>query len=203
MPNSTTMRMTVVWLSALRFSALFTSAISPCATSATIAIVMIGISAMIGLRKMISSRTRISTSVASSTICSALLPDCVLSSCWAAAPVTPSYKPAPLTSGLISARRTLTASPACVPSPFTMVLVMVTYAVWTRPFGDTEPAVTPRMFGMCLSFSVLAIEATFAWSAGVSRAWSARANTMIAAVASIFPACGNAWSCRFCALIDS
>ena len=37
--------------------ALFTSAISPCATSATIAIVMIGMSAMIGLRKMTSSKS--------------------------------------------------------------------------------------------------------------------------------------------------
>ena len=81
MPNSTTMRMTVVWLSALRLSALFTSAIRPRATVETIAIVMIGISAMIGLRKMTSSSTRISSNVASSTICSALLPESVLSSC--------------------------------------------------------------------------------------------------------------------------
>ena len=80
---------------------------------------------------------------------------------------------------------------------------MATDAVWTRPFGDAGPAVTPRMFGMCLSFSALATEATFAWSAGVSRPPSDRANTMIAAAASTFPACGNAWSCRFCALIDS
>src|ERR1700689_3659509 len=86
MPNSTTMRMTVVWLSALRFSAEFTSAIRPCATSATMAMVMIGMSAMIGLRKMISSRTRIKIRVANSTIASALLPDCSLSSCWAADP---------------------------------------------------------------------------------------------------------------------
>ena len=203
MPNSTTMRITVVWLFALRFRALFTSAISPCATSETIAIVMIGMSAMIGLRKMISSRTRISTSVASSTICSALLPDCWLSSCCAAAPVTPWYKPEPLISGLISERSTLIASAACVPEPFTMLLSMATDAVCTRPFGDAGPAVTVRMFVMCLPFSVLATEATFALSAGASRAPSERANTMIAAAAVTCPACGNAWSCRFCALIDS
>ena len=56
---------------------------------------------------------------------------------------------------------------------------------------------------MCLSFSAVAIEATWAWSAAVSFPPSWRANTMIAAEASIFPASGKAWSCRFCALIDS
>ena len=104
---------------------------------------------------------------------------------------------------MISARKALIALAACVPEPFTRSLVMATEAVWTRPFGETGPAVTLRMFAMCLPFSVLATEATFALSAGLSRPWSERANTMIAAVASTFPACGNAWSCRFCALIDS
>ena len=80
---------------------------------------------------------------------------------------------------------------------------MATYAVWTRPFDDGGPAVTLTMFLMCLAFSVLATDATFALSAAVRRPWSDRANTMIAAVASILPACGNAWFCRFCALIDS
>jgi len=46
---------------------------------------------------------------------------------------------------------------------------MATDAVRTRPFGDAGPAVTLRMFAMCLPFSVLAMEATFALSAGVSR----------------------------------
>ena len=45
---------------------------------------------------------------------------------------------------------------------------------------------------MCLPFSVLATEATFALSAGVRRPPSERANTMIAAAASTSPACGNA-----------
>jgi hypothetical protein len=89
MPNSTTMSRVVTELSALRCSAVLTSLISPVATWETIAMTMSGRSAMIGLRKMSSRRIRISPRVAIRTIFSALVPDCWLSSCCAAVPVTP------------------------------------------------------------------------------------------------------------------
>ena len=44
---------------------------------------------------------------------------------------------------------------------------------------------------------------TFAESAAVSCPPSERENTMIAAALVTWPVCGNAWSCRFCARIDS
>jgi hypothetical protein len=56
---------------------------------------------------------------------------------------------------------------------------------------------------MRLLSSVFATETAFALSAAVSGLPSERANTMIAAVASTWLACGNARACRFCALIDS
>ena len=158
---------------------------------------------MTGLRKITSSSTRISTSVASSTICWARWLDCWLSSCWAADPVTPSVSPVPAISGLMSARSTLTASPAVVPEPLTTLLGMATSAVCTRPFGDRGPAVMLTMFRICLPSSVAAIAVIFAESAAVSRPLSARANTMIAAEPVTWPVCGNAWSCRFAARIDS
>jgi hypothetical protein len=63
-----------------------------------------GMTAMIGARKMTSSRIKISRKVASPTMASALLPDCSLSNCDAAVPVTPSFRPVPDMSGLMSAR---------------------------------------------------------------------------------------------------
>ena len=81
MPNSTTMRIVDTELSALRCSALLASLIRPVATWETSAITMSGSSAMIGLRKITSSSIRMRPSVASKTICSALLLDCWLSSC--------------------------------------------------------------------------------------------------------------------------
>ena len=203
MPNSTTMRMVEIELSAFRLSALLTSLIRPVATWETSAITTSGSSAMTGLRKMTSSSTRIRASVASRTICWARLLDCWLSSCWAAAPVTPSVSPVPATSGLMSARSTLTASPPAVPEPLTTLLGMATSAVCTRRFGDGAPAVMLTMWGMCLLPSDLAIEAILAESAPVSRPPSARANTTMAAELVTWPACGNAWSCRFAARIDS
>ena len=101
MPNSTTIKIVEIELSVLRLSALLTSLISPVATWETRAITISGSTAMIGLRKITSSSTRISTSVASSTICSARVLDCWLSSCWVAAPVTPSRRLVPATSGVI------------------------------------------------------------------------------------------------------
>ena len=145
MPNSTTIKMVEIELSVFKLRALLTSAISPVATWDTSAITTSGSTAMIGLRKITSSRTRISTSVAKSTTCSARVDDCWLSSCWAADPVTPSRRPVPATSGLISARSTLTASPAAVPDPLTTSLGMATSAVCTSRFGDGGPAVTPTM----------------------------------------------------------
>ena len=59
------------------------------------------------------------------------------------------------------------------------------------------------MFGMCLPPSVAATAATLAESAAVSRPPSERANTMVAAALVTWPTCGNAWSCRFAARIDS
>ena len=158
---------------------------------------------MIGLRKISSSRIRIRPSVASKTILSARSLDCWLSSCCAAAPVTPSVRPVPATSGLISARSTLTASPAAVPLPLTTLLGMATRAVCTSRFGDGGPAVMLVTFRMCRALSDFAIAVTFAESAAVSRPEPGRANTMIAAAAVVCPACGNAWSCRAEARIDS
>ncbi len=202
MPNSTTIKIVEIELSVLRFSALFTSLIRPVATWGTRAMTSSGSTAMIGLRKITSSRTRISTSVASGTTCSARVLDCWLSSCWAADPVTPSRRPVPATSGLISARNTLIASPA-VPDPLTTLLGMATSAVCTSRFGEGGPAVMPTMLWMCLSASDEAIEAIFAESAAVSLPPSSRENTVTAAAAVTFPACGNALSCRFAARIDS
>ena len=145
MPNSTTIRIVEIELSVLRCSALLTSLIRPVATWETRAITISGSTAMIGLRKITSSRIRIRTSVASRTICSARVLDCWLSSCCAADPVTPSVRPVPATSGLISARSTLIASPAAVPDPLTTLLGMATSAVCTSRFGDGGPAVTPTM----------------------------------------------------------
>ena len=68
MPNSTTMRMVEIELSAFRCSALLTSLIRPVATWETSAITTSGSSAMTGLRKITSSSTRMRESVASSTI---------------------------------------------------------------------------------------------------------------------------------------
>ena len=107
--------------------------------------------------------------MASSTICSARWLDCWLSSCWAAAPVTPSASPVPAISGLMSARSTLTASPAVVPEPLTTLLGMATSAVCTRPFGDRGPAVMLTILRMCLPSSVAATAVIFAASAAVSR----------------------------------
>ena len=103
----------------------------------------------------------------------------------------------------MSARSTLIASPAAVPEPLTTLLGMATSAVCTRWFGDRGPAVMPTMLRMCLPSSVAAIAATFAESAAVSRPPSDRANTMMAAELVTWPVCGNAWSCRFAARIDS
>ena len=158
---------------------------------------------MTGLRKITSSSTRISTSVASSTICWARWRDCWLSSCSAAAPVTPPVSPVPAISGLMSARSTLTASPAVVPEPLTTLSGMATSAVRTRRFGDGAPAVTLTMSRMCLLPSFAAIAVIFAVSAAVRRPPSERANTMIAAEPVTWPVCGNAWSCRCAARIDS
>jgi hypothetical protein len=138
---------------------LFTSLIRPVATWETSAITISGRTAMIGLRKITSSRSRISTSVASRTICSARWLDCWLSSCWAADPVTPSCRPVPATSGLMSARSTLIASPAAVLDPLTTLLGMATRAVCTSRFGEGGPAVTPTMLWMCLAPSDAATEA--------------------------------------------
>ena len=80
---------------------------------------------------------------------------------------------------------------------------METSAVWTSLFGEAGPAVTARMFLMCRELSVAATDFTLALSALVSFPPSARANTMIAASAVTFPACGNALSCRLEARIDS
>ena len=203
MPNRTTIKMVEIELSVLRSSALFTSLIRPVATWETSAITISGRTAMIGLRKITSSRSRISTSVASRTICSARWLDCWLSACWAADPVTPSCRPVPATSGLMSARSTLIASPAAVLDPLTTLLGMATRAVCTSRFGEGGPAVTPTMLWMCLAPSDAATERTFAESAGVSLPPSARENTMMAADAVMCPACGNALSCRFAARIDS
>ena len=203
MPNSTTMRMVEIELSAFRLSALLTSLISPVATWETSAITTSGSSAMTGLRKITSSSTRMRESVASSTICWARWLDCWLSSCWAADPVTPSVSPVPAMSDLMSARSTLTASPAAVPEPLTTLLGMATSAVCTRRFGDGGPAVTLTMFRICLPSSVAAIAVIFAESAAVRRPLSERANTMIAAELVTWPVCGNAWSCRCAARIDS
>ena len=118
--------------------------------------------------------------------------------------MTPSVSPVPGISGLMSARRTLTASPAVVvPEPLTTLLGMATSAVCTRRFGDGGPAVTLTMFRMCLPPSVAAIAVIFAESAAVSRPPSERANTMIAAEPVTWPVCGKAWSCRCAARIDS
>ena len=51
--------------------------------------------------------------------------------------------------------------------------------------------------------SVAAIAETFAESGAVSRPPSERANTMVAAALVTWPVCGNAWSCRCAARIDS
>ena len=158
---------------------------------------------MTGLRKITSSRINIRASVANRTIWSALVLDCWLSSCWAADPVTPSVSPVPAISGLMSARSTLTASPAAVPEPLTTLSGMATSAVCTRRFGDGALAAMPTMPGMCLPPSDPAIAAILAESAPVRRPWSARANTTMAAELVTWPACGNAWSCRFAARIDS
>ena len=141
--------------------------------------------------------------MASSTICSARWLDCWLSSCWAAAPVMPSASPVPAISGLMSARSTLTASRAVVPEPLTTLLGMATSAVCTRPFGDRGPAVMLTILRMCLPSSVAATAVIFAASAAVGRPPSERADTMIAAELVTWPVCGNAWSCRFAARIDS
>ena len=169
MPNSTTMRMVEIELSALRCSALLTSLIRPVATWETSAITTSGSSAMTGLRKITSSRIKIRASVASRTIWSALVLDCWLSSCSAADPVTPSVSPVPAISGLMSARSTLTASPAAVPEPLTTLSGMATSAVCTRRFGDGAPTVMPAMLGMCLPPSDPAIAAILAESAPVRR----------------------------------
>ena len=95
--------------------------------------------------------------------------------------MTPSVSPVPAISGLTSARRTLTASPAVVPEPLTTLLGMATSAVCTRRFGDGGPAVMLTMLGMCLPPTVAAIAVIFAESAAVSRPPSERANTMMAA----------------------
>ena len=203
MPNSTTMRIVEIELSVLRFSALLTSLISPVATWETSAMTMSGSTAMIGLRKITSSRIKISNSVASRTICSARVLDCWLSSCWAADPVTPWRRSVPATSGLMSARSTLIASPAAVLEPLTTLLGMATSAVCTSRFGDGGPAVTPTMLWMCLASSDAATDRIFAESAAVSLPPSARENTMMAAAAVTCPASGNALSCRSAARIDS
>ena len=117
--------------------------------------------------------------------------------------MTPSVSPVPAISGLVSARSALTASSAAVPEPLTTLLGMATSVVCTRRFGDGGPAVMLTMSRMCLPSSVVAIAATFAESAPVSRPPSARANTMMAAELVTWPACGNAWSCRCAARIDS
>ena len=61
----------------------------------------------------------------------------------------------------------------------------------------------PAIPAMCLPPSDLAIAAILAESAPVRRPPSARANTMMAAELVTWLACGNAWSCRFVARIDS
>ena len=203
MPNSTTIKIVEIELSALRCRAWLTSLISPVATWETSAITTRGSSAMTGLRKITSSRSRIKASVASRTIWSARALDCWLSSCWAADPVTPSASPVPAISGLMSARSALTASPAAVPEPLTTLLGMATSAVCTRRFGDGAPTVMPTTSGMCLLPSDRAIVATLAESAPVSGPPPARENTMMAAALVTWLVCGNAWSCRAAARIDS
>ena len=103
----------------------------------------------------------------------------------------------------MSARSALTALSAAVPEPLTTELGIATIAVCTRRFGDGGPAVMLTMPGMCLASSVFAIAATFAESAAVSCPPSARENTMMAAAPVTLPVCGNAWSCRSMARIDS
>ena len=158
---------------------------------------------MIGLRKISSSKIRIRARVAIRTIFSALLPDCWLSSACAAVPATPSVRSLPFISGLMSARSTLTALPASLLSALTTLLFIETSAVWTTPLADTWLAVTPRIFSMWLALRAAATAATLAESALVSLPPSARANTTMAASAVTLPACGNAWSCRLAARIDS
>ena len=173
---------------------MLTSLIRPVATWETTPITISGSSAMIGLRKISSSRIKISARVAISTIFSALLPDCSLSSACAAVPVTPSVRSLPFISGLMSARSTLTASPESLLSALTTLLLIETSAVWTSPLADTGLAVTPRMLVMWRALSAAATKATRAESALVSLPPSARANTTMAASAVTLPACGNAWS---------
>jgi len=103
----------------------------------------------------------------------------------------------------MSARSTLTASPAAVPDPLTTLLGMATSAVCTSRLGEGGPAVTPTMLWMALPSSDEATDRIFAESAAVSWPPSARENTMIAAAAVTCPAAGNALSCRFAARIDS
>ena len=59
------------------------------------------------------------------------------------------------------------------------------------------------MPAMCLASRSFVIVATFASSAAVSCPPSARENTMMAAALVTFPVCGNAWSWRSMARMDS
>ncbi len=159
------MRMVETELSVPRLRALLMSAISPVATWETIAIKISGMNAMTGLRKITSSRTRIRISVASRTIWSARLLDCWLSSCWAAEPVMPSVRPVPATSGLMSARSTLMASPASLPLPLTTLFGMATAAAWTRWLDEGGAAVIEMMFLTCLAVRAWTTDVTLAESA--------------------------------------
>jgi hypothetical protein len=97
----------------------------------------------------------------------------------------------------------LTALSDALPEPLTTELGMATIALRTRWFCDSGPAEMLTMPGTCLASRVFVIAVTFAESAVVSLAPSARENTMMAAALVTFPVCGYALFWRSIARMDS
>jgi hypothetical protein len=81
MPNRTTIRISLIELSALRLNALLAMAMRPSATWETTPIVITGSRATTGLLKITSSSTMMSRMVASPTMAWARFPDFCESNC--------------------------------------------------------------------------------------------------------------------------
>ena len=71
------------------------------------------------------------------------------------------------------------------------------------PFAGLGRAVVRHPWRVIALGVIAAVAVILAESVPVRRPLSARANTIMAAELVTWPACGNAWSCRFAARIDS
>ena len=138
MPNSTTMRIVEIELSALRFSALLTSAIRPVATWETTAIDDQRQQRDDRAAEDDQQQDQDQHERGEQHDLLGLVAGLLAVELLGRRPVTPSSRPVPAISGLMIRAQCLDRVAGRVPEPLTTLLGMATIAVCTRRFGDAR-----------------------------------------------------------------